>query len=209
MHCHAAKLFFMFLEDHFVQWWGMKSWYNTAALKHTIVMIWHLLAHREDHRKYQSCVAHLLVFWEEKSKTRNSKSNNNIYFGACYRWAGDKEKQIFLPCVSVCRSRASSMGRMELRRVEMRAASRLHIAPNTLSSSSRRDTRCSCTVTQWHQWASKDQMFTKHHQHAHWHCDDADLTSTQAIQTKNWMNLWFSTMLYLSSNVLFNSYTMY
>lgn len=50
------------------------------------------------------------------------------------------------PCVSVCRSLASSMGRMELSRVEMRAASRLHIAPNTLRSSSRRDTRCSCAV---------------------------------------------------------------
>lgn len=46
--------------------------------------------------------------------------------------------------MSVCRSLASSMGRMELSRVEMRAASRLHIAPNTLRSSSRRVTRCSC-----------------------------------------------------------------
>lgn len=51
------------------------------------------------------------------------------------------------PCVSVCRSLASSMGRMELSRVEISAASRLHMAPNTLRSSSRRDTRCSCTVT--------------------------------------------------------------
>lgn len=49
--------------------------------------------------------------------------------------------------MSVCRSRANSMGRMELSRVEMRAASRLHIAPNTLRSSSRSDTRCSCTDT--------------------------------------------------------------
>lgn len=54
------------------------------------------------------------------------------------------------PCVSVCRSLASSMGRMELSRVETRAASRLHMAPNTLRSSSRRDTRCSCTVTHTH-----------------------------------------------------------
>lgn len=49
------------------------------------------------------------------------------------------------PWVSVWRSRASSMGRMELSRVEMRAELRLHIAPNTLRSSSRRDTRCSCS----------------------------------------------------------------
>lgn len=39
------------------------------------------------------------------------------------------------------------MGRMELRRAEMSEASRLHMAPNTLSSSSRRDTRCSCMET--------------------------------------------------------------
>lgn len=48
--------------------------------------------------------------------------------------------------MSVWRSLASSMGRMELRRVEMRAELRLHIAPKTLSSSSRRDTRCSWTA---------------------------------------------------------------
>lgn len=48
--------------------------------------------------------------------------------------------------MSVWRSLASSMGRMELRRVEMRAELRLHIAPKTLSSSSRRDTRCSWTT---------------------------------------------------------------
>ena len=28
---------------------------------HTVVMIWHLFAHREDHGKYQCCVTHLLV----------------------------------------------------------------------------------------------------------------------------------------------------
>lgn len=48
--------------------------------------------------------------------------------------------------MSVCRSLASSMGRIELRRVEIRAGSRLHIAPNTFSSRSRKDTRCSCVV---------------------------------------------------------------
>lgn len=48
--------------------------------------------------------------------------------------------------MSAWRSLASSMGRMELRRVEMRAELRLHIAPKTLSSSSRRDTRCSWTA---------------------------------------------------------------
>lgn len=71
-----------------------------------------------------------------------------------------------VPWVSVCRSRASSMGRMELSRVEMRAASRPQMAPNTLSSSSLRDTRCSCThsqtTTQSHQeWAAGRRSYWK------------------------------------------------
>lgn len=58
--------------------------------------------------------------------------------------------------MSVWRSLPSSMGRIELRRVEIKAASRLHMAPNTFNSSSRKDTRCSCVSTWRQQWTRTD-----------------------------------------------------
>lgn len=51
------------------------------------------------------------------------------------------------PCVSVCMSRASSTGSTDDTSVEMMAASRLHMAPKHLRSSSRSDARCSWQET--------------------------------------------------------------
>lgn len=51
------------------------------------------------------------------------------------------------PCVSVCMSRASSTGSTDDTSVEMMAASRPHMAPKHLRSSSRRDARCSWRET--------------------------------------------------------------
>lgn len=102
----------------------------------TVVCVRHRLPHGEDHGQDEGGVAELLVVWGSKAGRQSPYNGRNAPHR---RW----EAPLASPCVSVCMSRASSTGSTDDTSVEMMAASRLHMAPKHLRSSSRSDTRCS------------------------------------------------------------------
>lgn len=113
----------------------------------TIVCIGHCLSHGEDHGQDEGRVTEFLVVWGEKGGSQRPQRWQEIPADGrnTLQMAGSSLplRPLASPCVSVCMSLASSTGSTDDTSVEMMAASRLHMAPKHLRSSSRSDARCS------------------------------------------------------------------